>query len=87
MKVQNLSNGDLVELQSGAFSARLPLQAASWVRQGSVVINDYCLDVPANGIAGSEPVRVALQRARGAGVHAGQPNGGPGGPPHQEAAQ
>jgi NADH-quinone oxidoreductase subunit G len=64
MKVQNLSAGDVVELQTGALTAQLPIHPASWVRQGSVVINDYMNAMPVNSIAGVEPTRVKLERVR-----------------------
>ncbi|MDQ3023959.1 MAG: 2Fe-2S iron-sulfur cluster-binding protein, partial [bacterium] len=71
MKVQNLSAGDMVELQGGATTAQLAIHPASWVRLGSVVINDYNLAVPANGIASSEATRVRIERMRsGSGITA-----------------
>jgi NADH-quinone oxidoreductase subunit G len=64
MKVQNLNAGDTVELQTGSTTAQLPIHPASWVRQGSVVINDLHHAVPANGIAGFETTRVKIERVR-----------------------
>lgn len=66
MKVYNLAAGDLVELQDERNSSTLPIQAASWVRVGSVVLNDYCIAAPANSLVGFEPVRVRPRKAQAA---------------------
>ncbi|MCC7478864.1 (2Fe-2S)-binding protein [bacterium] len=64
MKVYNLAAGDQVELQDDKGSSTLPIQSASWVRPGSVVINDYCIAAPVNVLAGFDPVRVRPRKAQ-----------------------
>ncbi len=82
MKVYNLAAGDQVELQDDRNSSTLPIQGASWVRPGSVVINDFCIAAPVNRLAGFGAVRVrprkaqAQRSAEGASAVAGGSGGG-----------
>lgn len=62
MKVYNIGHGGPVELSAGGAKCCLEARSAGWVRQGSVVVNDYCLNAPANAVAGFEPLRVAAKR-------------------------
>jgi hypothetical protein len=66
LKVYNLEDRQPVKFSAGGYEFELEVRAAHWVRQGSMVVNDYFLDVPANQICGREPVRISA--ARGAAV-------------------
>ena len=63
LKVLNLEDGDQIELNSGGRSLELIAKGAQWVRQGSVVVNDYNLVAPANQLAGREALRVKAVKA------------------------
>ena len=63
MKVMNISEGDSCSFGTKQSAVILTVRSGQWVRTGSVVINAYYLNQPANHVCGATPVRVAAQRA------------------------
>jgi NADH-quinone oxidoreductase subunit G len=61
-KVFNLADGEPTVVKAGGQALELTVRVAAWVRQGSLVVNDYCLAAPANALAGRAPVRVQAAR-------------------------
>jgi predicted molibdopterin-dependent oxidoreductase YjgC len=67
MQAHGCAEGASVILAAdGGAELTLPVKGAAWVRQGSVVINDYNLNQPANRLVGAAPTWVAVKTAVGA---------------------
>jgi NADH dehydrogenase/NADH:ubiquinone oxidoreductase subunit G len=60
LKVHNLEPGENALLSGDTGQLELTIRPAEWVRPGSVVINNYCIESPANRLTGAEPCRVAI---------------------------
>jgi NADH-quinone oxidoreductase subunit G len=61
-KVFNLVDGDQAVIAAGGSEHSFTVWLAGWVRPGSVVVNDYNLEAPANQLAGWEVTRVRAAR-------------------------